>query len=528
MAGAVLHVGKKGSTSTPVVLIKGDSNTHIVHLCVNRFYGGVDLAPLAWSVVVENSDSESDRYNAENMLIGENIISMDWRIKGTATAKVGKTKFKVEGLANDNGPTVWQSGEYYILIDDTFDYVPGSETEAALTAVQELIIYVDGELKNVLQAGSDAAEAATAANMAADMAGKAANAATAAADAANNAAEAANEAADRANNITGGGGKIDLDTTLSIPGQAADAAAVGAALADKVSTEQHAEDLASINKRIDDLEESGGSGATPEQLVQIEQNRLDIAEINEVLTVDTEGYNLTGNPVELELLGGLPMNVVSPDIAFVQAGTGDPTPDNIRPITGYDSAKLTHNGTEYTVEFGQTVYMGSYDWNTGLLTITHKKCTLDNTTGENNWSFLVGSLTNYISIYYNWLLNPNGTAWSNSHVHAPLGVLPSDHGRFRMYSNGFTIYANKTITTKEQMIQHLRDVGFYAICELATPITVQLTPRDILSVDGVNTLSCDIGDITVSGRRDIWYKIDYLSEKIDKLNSAILTLGGNV
>lgn len=175
MAMETLVLGKCGNASTPVELIKGDNYTQKIMTRVPRYFGGVDLSPLAWSVTVENAAGATDEY-ALSAIRGEDAIEMEWIPGGTATAIPGITKFKLSGYAQDGSDVlIWQSGTYHIRVKDTFSHTPGSETAAELTEVQKLIIYVDGELNKVIKAGTDAAEAAKAANAAADRAEGVAN-----------------------------------------------------------------------------------------------------------------------------------------------------------------------------------------------------------------------------------------------------------------------------------------------------------------------------------------------------------------
>ena len=55
-------------------------------------------------------------------------------------------------------------------------------------------------------------------------------------------------------------------------------------------------------------------------------------------------YTETGNPVSFETNVAKPLSVGA---AFtpVQAGSGDPSPENVRPISGWSGAKITHTGT---------------------------------------------------------------------------------------------------------------------------------------------------------------------------------------
>ena len=49
------------------------------------------------------------------------------------------------------------------------------------------------------------------------------------------------------------------------------------------------------------------------------------------------------------------------------------------------------------------------------------------------------------------------------------------------------------------------------------PITIQLTPQEVLALSGTNTLYTDTGDTTVSGREDPLTVIQRLSERIAAL-----------
>lgn len=294
MALNVLQAGKTGSKCTPVTLVKGDGGTYAVCMSVDRYYGGVDLSPLSWSVTVENAAGATDEYKL-TAKVNEKTIEMEWIPEGTATAAAGITEFKLSGFGGDSKSLVWQSGTYYIRIDDTITYVPGSETEVALTNVQKLIVYVDGELNRVIKA-ADAAEAAT------ETANKAADRADNAASAADNAAFSATSAASEANRA------------------AADASVYAGAIANE------------FKGLVDMLS----------------------------YPFEASGDMVKCNPLEL-----YPLEVQSV-FEHAQYGSGDPTPDNVRPIIGLTSAKLTrcgknilgpvrnwsgtrtHNGVKYT------------------------------------------------------------------------------------------------------------------------------------------------------------------------------------
>ena len=168
-----LMVGKNGSRATPVIQIKGDSGTHIIRMEVPRFYGGVDLAPLMWMVTAENANGATEEYVINNTDVSGSIVGMDWKLRGTATAAEGVTEFTLSGFAGSD--KVWQSGTYRIRIDGKVEHVPGSEEQTQLTDVQKLILYVNSELDGIVEAGQNAAAAATEALEAAEEAREAAH-----------------------------------------------------------------------------------------------------------------------------------------------------------------------------------------------------------------------------------------------------------------------------------------------------------------------------------------------------------------
>lgn len=101
------------------------------------------------------------------------------------------------------------------------------------------------------------------------------------------------------------------------------------------------------------------------------------------LRVRGEAATVTGNPVAfLADAGSLvcPVTLLEP----LQAGQGDPDPENIRPISAHTSVSLTRSdtGERRTAEPAEPVYGGSVDWLTGVLRIDRALVALD---GSENW-----------------------------------------------------------------------------------------------------------------------------------------------
>ena len=103
----------------------------------------------------------------------------------------------------------------------------------------------------------------------------------------------------------------EVDDTLSIPGAPADAAAVGEAI-EAISPED---------------ESVGAKPWTSKHIVDMLCPPLEVV----------------GNPVQCYPVAGYPLGVKA-SWEPRQEGTGDPSPDNIRPITGMDEVQVTRRG----------------------------------------------------------------------------------------------------------------------------------------------------------------------------------------
>lgn len=566
MAVKQILVGKAGSSATPLTLIKGDSNTQIIEMIVERYYGGVDLAGLAWSVTAENANGASDEYRGIEAIANGTNIAVRWKVTGTATAAVGLVKFKLSGYAQDGSDVlIWQSGDYFIRVNDTFEYVPGAETQASLTEVQKLIIYVDGELNKVIKAGTDAVEAA----------------------------RAANKAADRANSVADG------------------------------------------------------------------KNEGRITALEQFTTKPGEPYAVEGKLVQLDNFEGMPMNAVT-RIEPVQAGSGEPSPSNIRPISGRTGAKLTkcgknlvsessatgalsayskvlhikselmpnttytlsfvasraennlylnehisarqyfattgklqsitfttaekvdqsnaaqydtargwiifkngvtnaepvtfsdvqlefgnasspfepYQGETFTANFGQNVYGGTLDWGKGVLTVDRAIVTLTGT--ENSVERNTTENAHYIRYNYFGLTQSaiaDGAFCSHFKTRLNTDVGDQLTNTFEIHSSilypifrvSASLYPTDDVWKSYLAAQKAAGTPVQIAYKLAAnPTTIQLTPAQLTALQGMNNIFCDAGETTVSGRKDILWLTSGLIEQIDTLKKAIISLGGNV
>lgn len=223
-------------------------------------------------------------------------------------------------------------------------------------------------------------------------------------------------------------------------------------------------------------------------------------------------FSESGAAVACEPVAGYPLEVVS-HIRPVQAGSGNPSPSNIRPITGHTAMKLSLSNDaqvqEFTLDLGQTVYGGSLNWRTGVLTVdmtTYQITSVDNVSYDGGYARM--PLTTSVpperrteavcsNLRYVQSTSTNDGFWIDG---AGTGL------RIRIAD----------FTTKEEYKNWIQENSPVFVFP-TDPITVQLTPQEILALSGTNTLYSDTGDTTVTGRADPQAVIEDLYDKINQL-----------
>lgn len=205
----------------------------------------------------------------------------------------------------------------------------------------------------------------------------------------------------------------------------------------------------------------------------------------------------SGNPIELDLKGALPYEVTALTITLlpIQSGTGDPDPDNERPITGRDSVTLTVNGDDIETTFENTVYGGTLDLISGKLTIdkAYKKFTSSDVWG------ISGAGSAVKTIEYMKTLYSREKAGICSKLKTDNGVNGCAQFGSNQGSNSFYIVGAKDyygLDTVEK-IQEFTD-GMEICYPLATPIEVTLTAEQISLLKGINVLTTDGDNINIT------------------------------
>lgn len=186
---------------------------------------------------------------------------------------------------------------------------------------------------------------------------------------------------------------------------------------------------------------------------------------------------------------------------------------------------------EYSITFPSsvgTVYGGTLNVTTGLLTIDRYNLWLDPTKIPDNYIHFdvltdnarVGNLilTSHFGLTsaYNAKYSSEGTfrngALSNWSVERNKGYSSDTSGFYFSETDRFYLFCPKSIFATQDASgfkQYLTDNPLYICYELATPITYQLTPTEVSTILGSNTISSD-GSIELTYRADTTKVIERL------------------
>lgn len=194
----------------------------------------------------------------------------------------------------------------------------------------------------------------------------------------------------------------------------------------------------------------------------------------------------------------------------VQEGTGDPSPDNIRPISGRTGLTATvqsgETQNEYPVTWqteAGTIYGGTLDVVSGELIVTHGLVAFD---GSENWVLSNPSsagcyvqfndlvrTNNYIGKILCDKLSTFSTFLNDDYKLAEYGI--TAYGK-TTFPNQNWIYAKNEQTPTVASFKAWLSENPITICYyLATPQTYQLSPEDVKTLAGFNQVYSNAGPV---------------------------------
>jgi hypothetical protein len=194
-------------------------------------------------------------------------------------------------------------------------------------------------------------------------------------------------------------------------------------------------------------------------------------------------------------------------IEAVQEGSGDPSPENIRPISGWDEVNVTvaddttDPTTEnvYTLDLDGTRYGGKVDLVSGVMTVDR----LIQNLGQLNWD--KDSQNRWFGVASPSVVLPNLKPISSNDDVANLlcsqykatsrNLITSVEGICQNVGGSILINDAYALANYDNSQFKTYINGVQLVYELATPLTIQLTPTVVKSLSGVNNISADSGDV---------------------------------
>ena len=259
------------------------------------------------------------------------------------------------------------------------------------------------------------------------------------------------------------------------------------------------------------------------------------------LVVDVRGYSSDGKmvfnkrntpPILIDYTNN--PNVVRTSIVAVRISNGTEVSGVMRPMirlaSESDATYEPYKGETFAADFGGTVYGGTLDWANGRLTVDRAVKTFD---GTETWG-LAGSGYPYNIAIPSDAMTGNYVEFTTSHYKVVYSAAEIDS----VNGVGHISQANNNKWYVNHDSQAMGAAGFksylaeqYAagtplqICyKLAEPITIQLTPQNILALQGLNTIWSDAGETTVSGRKDVLWVTSSLMQRIAELEAVVASL----
>lgn len=212
----------------------------------------------------------------------------------------------------------------------------------------------------------------------------------------------------------------------------------------------------------------------------------------------------------------VPVKSLSVTIEPVQSGTGDPSPSNIRPISGHTQAVVTRTGEggadseQYTISLDGTRYGGTLDVTNGVLTLTHGYADL----GSLTWTE-VATTRLTVGSYHRATIDGQASSadriCSNYKLLLPAGLTDliatwgADIDKVMFMAGGSNakyVYIIDSSYADATAFKTAMD-GVDYVYLLATPLTVQLTPTEVTTLLGDNNIFCSTGDTEVTYRADM-------------------------
>lgn len=272
---------------------------------------------------------------------------------------------------------------------------------------------------------------------------------------------------------------------------------------------------------------AGPQGQPGQDGVQLNDNAVNTAEAwSSKKIVDTlcPPFTETGNPITCNPVEGYPLSAVV-TLKPKQEGSGDPSPENVRPISGHESVTVTQskNGSQVkqiTLTLPETIYGGTVDAVTGVGEKTESDVVVDGETikfseSNTNWNLPTNSSPG-VAFGPESIIKTSAFPNSLFSSNVPLNFI------FAKASNMAPYFSTVEELNAFCAAQYAAGTPVTIVYQLATPEPFQVTGNQALpAVAGLNTVYTDGDSLDVSGRQDLLYTLQIMQAQTTNLNRFI-------
>ena len=250
------------------------------------------------------------------------------------------------------------------------------------------------------------------------------------------------------------------------------------------------------------------------------ENNYLIDQVGDVLVfgADIPGSEseFSGEIVTFDNPGGAEITALFVAVEPVQAGSGDPSPDNVRPISGWDSVNIWNKPTHdtsadptVTIQLGQTVYGGTLDVTNGTMTVDRRYIVADGVNIRVSGGYgasgprwlpciVLGSANKSVNdssaILASYLRSGNVQNVENSIGVGNGGAVIVLHIGTMQGTDGTHGY-NSASEVWNAVNAYLQEHPLQICYKLATPFEITFTPAQIATLVGQNNVWSDAGSI---------------------------------
>lgn len=279
--------------------------------------------------------------------------------------------------------------------------------------------------------------------------------------------------------------------------------------------------------------EAGPAGKDAPQIDDTAISRANPWSSRQIIDTLCPALEETGNPVTCYPVAGYPLGV---NVGWepTQAGSGEPSPDNIRPIKGRNGVTITRQEDNYVIALTlpETVYGGKVDAVTG--------------DGESEWAYLTIDGSEVID---NYRKEDNTDTYKGFSINLKLANVAEQrisicshfhNGRSTVsgyFPNTMVVHPQGQIYIRTEIpgvidvdtfkaylaAQYAAGTPVQIAYKLAQPVPFTATGvQPIPALAGCNTVLTDADSVTVTGREDPAHAIAALQAQIEETQAAMV------